>query len=625
MSHPVSHPHSSRPSCAANRGVWRAFATLSLAVIVFLSGALPAWAQMAAASNPPQGVTIDRIETLAGADYKFTLQQILDGQAGSFKAQQSLELKDPSWSKSFWAKIYLRPVDLPGQAAALGSVLEISKPYIGDIALFSPEVTQAGGQWSVQLRGLRYPPSEAAIRSQNLMFNLPSQSILADRPEAMRFVMLRVQHQLPLSFSVEALPITDALSQSYVASWLLGMALGAIALVCAMMAYLAWLHRDSAYAWYAAYTGSAWLFCTSITGFSHAVMWPIGGDWPVSAIVLWALLAMASKLQFCRMVFLRPDQDVWLRRMSLILGILSILVGIGYILQDGYWTEFTLACFVLIGVCLSLILIIGLWGGFQNKALSKIWLFVFVPVIATIAYRLIEAVGWVQNHSVAFSSGIYILCLEVIVMGIAILWLASNRQGIKDRLLTLASTDPLTGFLDGKNFAKDLQRAWKKAEEAGTDVSLVYVSLRQDKPTERLLKRSVRILRTVTNEDDYLARLDERTLALLLPDLGRGDDLSAMLSRIVALGLIPDNADRTHPLLRLRIAAASRRQHDVGPIQLDADLRAFLASDSGWEKKSIRYLPQRASASRPRFTNTDAIDSVWDKALAAGDGPNQRT
>ncbi len=597
--------------------MWLAFATLSLAVIVFLAGALPAWAQTPAASNPPQGVTIDRIETLAGADSKFTLQQILDGQAGSFKAQQSLELKDPSWSKSFWAKIYLRPVDLAGQAAALGSVLEISKPYIGDIALFSPELTQAGEQWSVQLRGLRYPPSEAAIRSQNLMFNLPSQSTLADRPEALRFVMLRVQHQLPLSFAVEALPITDALSQSYVSSWLLGMALGAIALVCAMMAYLAWLHRDSAYAWYAAYAGSAWLFCTSITGFSHAVMWPVGGDWPVSAIVLWALLAVASKLQFCRQVFLRPDQDVWLRRMSLILGILSILVGLGYILQDGYWTEFTLACFVLIGICLSLILVIGVWGGFQNKALSKIWLVVFVPVIATIAYRLIEAVGWVQSHSVAFSTGIYVVCLEVIVMGIAILWFARNRQGVKERQKALESTDPLTGFVNAAAFKQILAQAWSDAEKTGRDASVAYIQLQEKNPGKRMLKRSVRILRTVCHEDDTVARLDDRTMAILFPGIGAGEELSNRLSRVIALGLITDPGDKGN-ILQFRIAATSRMRFGLSHGPVDASLQKLLAESSGWGSKPIRVVDRSKPTRQAMAAAQDSaeIDALWDKALA---------
>ncbi len=609
-------PH--RINCGLSSRVASALANIAhlcLAIVIGSLGCVTAWAQTPAAISPTWAVAIDRIEILAGVDSKLTLEQVHEGQGGAFKAQQSLELEDPSWSKSLWAKVYLRPVAVSGQAAALGSVLEISKPYVADIALFSPRLADAGWQWSAQQRGLRHPVSEGAIRSQYLLFHLPSASVLADQPEAMRFVLLRVQHRLPLSFAVEALPVTEALSRSYLRIWLLGMALGAIALVCVITAALAWLHRDSAYAWYAAYAGSAWLLCTSLTGFSHHIMWPVGGDWPLSAIPLWGLLAMVSKLQFCRKVFLRPDQDAWLHWSSLILGIVSVLVGLGYILQNGYWTAFTLACFALIAACLLLSVIIGVWGGIQNKALSKIWLVVFTPVIATLSYRLLEAVGWVQAHGFAFSTGIYILCLEVIVMGIAILWFARNRQGTKDRLLTLASTDPLTGFLDGKNFAKDLRQAWDEAKQTGTDVSLVYVSLQEKKPSDRLLKRSVRILRTVTNEDDYLARLDERTLALLLPGFGLGDDLNAILSRVVALGLIPDPADRKHPTVQMRIAAVSRRHYEMNPSQLDADLRAFLAYDQGWERKSIRFLPRRSSNSRPSFVNTDAMEEVWNQAL----------
>lgn len=598
---------------------------LGLAIVIGSLWCMSAWAQTPAASSPTWAVAIDRIETLAGVDSKLTLEQVLEGQGGAFKAQQSLELEDPSWSKSFWAKVYLHPVAVSGQAAALGSVLEISKPYVADIALFSPRLADARWQWSAQQRGLRHPVNEGDIRSQDLLFHLPSASVLADQPEALRFVLLRVQHKLPSSFAVEVLPVTDALSQSYLRIWLLGMALGAIALVCVMTAALAWLHRDSAYAWYAAYAGSGWLFCVSITGFAHSVMWPVGGDWPVSAIPIWGLLATASKLQFCRKVFLRPDQDAWLHWSSLILGIVSVLVSLGYILQNGYWTAFTLALFALIVACVLLSLTIGAWGGIRNRALSKIWLVIFAPVILTIGYRLLEAVGLIKAHSVAFSSGIYILCLEAIIMGIAILWFARNRQGAKDRLLTLASTDPLTGFLDGKSFAKDLQQAWDDAKQMRADVSLVYVSLQENSPDERLLKRSVRILRTVTNEDDYLARLDERTLALLLPGFGLGDDLNAILSRIVALGLIPDGADHKNPTVQMRIAAVSRRHYQMNSSELDGKLRAFLDSDQGWEKKSIRFLPRRTSA---RFVNTDALENLWYEAVNAEkrdiEGPSKK-
>ncbi len=609
-------PH--RIHCGRSSRVASALANIAhlcLAIVIGALGCMAAWAQTPAASSSTWAVAIDRIETLAGVDSKLTLQQVLDGQGGAFKAQQSLALEDPSWSNSLWAKIYLRPVAVSGQAAALGNVLEISKPFLGDIALLSPVLTQAGWQWQTQQRGLLHPPFEGAIRSPSLLFNLPSASILADQPEAMRFVMLRVPHRVPQSFAVNALPVTEALSQSYLRTWLLGMVLGAIALVCAMTAALAWLHRDSTYAWYAAYAGCAWLSCTSITGFSHFVLWPVGGDWPLSAITLWALLAMASKLQFCRQVFLRPDQDVWLHRMALSLGILSALVALGYILQDGYWTEFTLACLVLLGACLALILIIGVWGCIQNKALSKVWLVVFAPVIITLTYRLLEAIGWTQGQSITLWAGIYVQCLEVIVMGIAMLWFARNRQGAKVRLLTLASTDPLTGFLNGKSFKTDLRQAWDEAKQKGTDVSLVYMSLQEKKPSERLLKRSVRILRTVTNEDDYLARLDGRTLALLLPGLGLGEDLNAILSRIVALGLIPDSSDRKAPTVPMRIAVVSRSYYEKNPSQLDADMRAFLASDQGWEKKTIRFLPRRSSASSPDFVNTDAMEDVWYQAL----------
>ena len=460
---------------AANLRVHRLWACLCITLVALLTCTLTAWAQTPAPISANKLLVIDRLEAIAGVDSSLTLSQVLGGQAGAFQPQRSTTLEDPAWSKSLWVKVYLRPASTSNEGAIASNVLELHK-RLNDVSLYTPVLSPKGWQWQAQHAGMRHPPKEDALHSPFPLFVLPSASEMADRPEAMQFLLLHIEHHLPVTLTVSARPITQVLLQTNASSWLMGLALGAIALVCIMTGALAWLHRDSVYASYAAYASAAWLFCASYSGLADQYLWPVGGEWPLTAIPFWLLVAMLCKLQFCRLVFLPPDKHSTLHWACNLLGGIGAMVGIGYIVQEGYWTWFALACFALISVSLVLIVFIGALGALQNKALSKAWLIAFVPVATLILYRVFESVGWVNSTSLAATVGIYAVCLEVIVMGVAILWFARNRQGVKERLTALASTDPLTGFSDAQSFSRDLAQVWDSAKQSGADASLVYMS-----------------------------------------------------------------------------------------------------------------------------------------------------
>jgi hypothetical protein len=613
--------HAARPTRAAYLGTRQALIQRGLALFLLFACAWAAWAQESAPHHPKWALEIDRIETIAAVSVEVTLQQVLDGQAGSFKAQTSGYLKDPTWAKALWVRVYLRPTALPMKAADLGNALELSKPYIDDVSLYTPQLTSTGWRWHRQDTGLRYAAREGAIISHLPFLSLPTAAELADQPAHLRFVMLRVQHRLPLSVSVSVKPIGQMLAQSYVSTAMLAMTLGIIALVCLMTAALAWLHRDPAYAWYALYAGAAWFFCASFLGFSHQVIWPVGGEWPITSILFSLLLAMAAKLQFCRWVFLAPDQQLWLKRASVVVGGICVLVCAGFALQEGHWTAWALASIVLICACVVLILVVGAWGVLHNREVSRIWLLAFAPVALTVIYRLLEAVGWANEQWVSFNTGVYALGLEVTVMGVAILWFARNRQSVKERRLALDSTDPMTGFSDAKGFHNDLLQVWQDAKLTQTEVSVAYVALLDTVRNERTMRRIVRILRTVAQEGDSVARLDDGTMALLLVNQGVGEGLSDRLSRIVALGLMPDHSDKATPILRFRIGATSSTHYTSDISGLGADLRRFMTDHERWQGKTIRFLTMRRLHANPSFESSDSFEQFWDQAVDAAAAP----
>jgi hypothetical protein len=116
-----------------------------------------------------------------------------------------------------------------------------------------------------------------------------------------------------------------------------------------------------------------------------------------------------------------------------------------------------------------------------------------------------------------------------------------------------------------------------------------------------------------------VARLDGQLMAILMPHVQMGDELSQRLSRIVALGLMPDRSDPHASILQFRIAATTRSHYAKPLSALDADLRALLADPSGWGSKPIRFIARQARVSEAvkamRLEDSE-LEDIWDKAFA---------
>jgi hypothetical protein len=105
----------------------------------------------------------------------------------------------------------------------------------------------------------------------------------------------------------------------------------------------------------------------------------------------------------------------------------------------------------------------------------------------------------------------------------------------------------------------------------------------------------------------------------LMPHVRMGDDLSQRLSRIVALGLMPNRSDPLASILQFKIVAATRRRYAPPLSQLDSDLRALLADADGWGSKPIRYVGSKASrsdAAKIMALEESKFEDLWDKAFA---------
>ncbi len=592
--------------------LWRWFAGIALG---FSSIAL-AQAQAISYANPAVALEIAKIEVLSNVDSGLSLQQILDGQAGPFQAQATQQLKDLTYERSIWAKIHLR-ASANAQPESM-TILELKKPFLDSAVLYSPVLTAQGWSWQVQRAGVRYPSDQTTLPGQLPRFVLPAAASLQERPEGLRMVILHIPHRVRALIDLRLLSGTQALAETRRDSLGMGFALGAITLVGLLMCLLAWLYKSQLYLWYGAYTLAAGLFAAANAGLGQNLLWPIEGDWPATAFLVTVLVSMACQLQFSRLIFLTSGRNRWASQLSKVLGAACVLLSLVFIaMRSSHWIELYFASIALIALTLLHVLVIVILGWRQRAAFAAVWLLIYLPLFLALIYSFLNAAAMVKTHSFMFNMPIYAYAFEVIAMGIAIMWFTRDRQAQIERQKALDSTDPLTGFSNADSFQQALMQAWQDAKHTGSEVSVVYVSLLGVPPTERTLRRVVRILRTVSQEGDTVARLDDGTMALMLPGIDLGEDLSARLSRIVALGLIPDSTDRTHPTLRFRISATSSRHYTASLSGLGSDLRRFMADSERWVGKPIRFLTMRAAFGHRAVLDGDTVAEFWDQALEA--------
>ncbi|NJS35450.1 MAG: GGDEF domain-containing protein [Brachymonas sp.] len=216
---------------------------------------------------------------------------------------------------------------------------------------------------------------------------------------------------------------------------------------------------------------------------------------------------------------------------------------------------------------MSLSMAVVLWwvvlAAKQSNRLAIVWIVAYVPLFLTIFWGLLEGLGLLAKYGLNYQLPIFATGIQVVSLGLALQWFARERHADMERLKALASTDPLTGFATVASFAQRLRTSWADVQTK-QDLAVVYIELqsniRDNKHLEHMLRRSVRVLRAATRSQDTVARLDGRLLALLMPGLHMGEDLSQRLSRIVALGSCREHCRK------FGIAAVSYRLHHAPPL-----------------------------------------------------------
>jgi diguanylate cyclase (GGDEF)-like protein len=107
--------------------------------------------------------------------------------------------------------------------------------------------------------------------------------------------------------------------------------------------------------------------------------------------------------------------------------------------------------------------------------------------------------------------------------------LSRSFGGMRNRLIELIGTDPLTGCLNRRAFEMRLSREWRQAKRRGSTLAVLAIDCDKFKPIndthghamgDLVLQELAEIMRATGRETDAIARLGGDEFVILLPDTG---------------------------------------------------------------------------------------------------------
>jgi GGDEF domain-containing protein len=596
------------------------------------------WADTAVKHPAQAPWRIVALEYMLDPTQSTSIESVSMGLAGVFQPVKDNLLINDTWISRTWLRIRLQanPVapssntDLVHVGPSLDErmlVLSLDKPFLDDIRLYTPQASeqQDSKQWNVQMGGdqLARKDWHSVLEGSLPHFILPTASEMEDyankTKQSTMTLYMRIDGMVPLQARLHWGSLKAAQARESTLFVLYGLTFGAMLFVVLSTGVIGWLQRDVLYGLYSGYALMALFAALSHSGLAHKYLWPVAGLWPGVAVMFFLMLAISCLNYFCAVMLMRVRPNLFAMNMAHVLAVLGLLLAAVFMTSSKQW-ELRYNLFIAYVVLIAAFCSACAWRvAQQGQVLGKVWLLAFVPLVTTVLLAILEAIGWVQEVPYAHTLAIFASAIEVIALGFALQWLARVHHGASVQARTLASTDPLTGFLSPGVFTEHLVASWDESKKTGRELAVVYVRVLRSpagaKPNDAMLQRSVRIVRAATRSQDIVGRLDGNHLAILMPGIGLSDELTQRLSRIVALGLMPDTSDPQAMQLYFLIVATTRQAFSARLRQLDAALREELNEQmSRHSKRAIHLIDRRAHSKQSQQTD-DALDDLWEKAL----------
>ncbi len=547
-----------------------------------------------------------------------TAQQVAAKPASSFTAFDPSTIYATGLQKNVWLRVR---VTSEQELCADAWLVGISKPFADTVVLHTKA---SDGAWSEQAAGDRLAHNSWPLRSLTPQFFVPAQ------PKGSQDLYLEVRNRTPLRFDVRLLSAPAATIKAQNNFFLIGLSIGLMLLTVIASCVLTAANRNTVYLWYGIYVVTHILVCLAYSGVAAYALWPEATQWPEMSITVLFMLGHVIQLQFCRAMFLTAATPVWFRRTvlgAIGLGFLSIALNLYAVANFGSATVFTLH--VLVFSSLTFVIIVRQFST-KNSA-SWLYLLASLPLTVIGWFAVIENAGWLALTWLPYNAPIYAFAIEMPILFSAVYLHAKLEHATKVRKSTLASTNPLTGFVNSDLHMETFELALDQSRDTGRDLVVAYVQVQHQLDQlgvagalerEHSVDRAVRLLRTVVREQDLVTHVDTDLFAILMPDMSLGEELTNRLARLVALAVMTDHDAARHIPMRFRIAASSARSYSGSTAKLHASLQRKLA-ESDWGHRAIRYVRnkgQRTSSSKPEET----LSQFWQRAAQDESYPTTR-
>jgi GGDEF domain-containing protein len=551
--------------------------------LVAAPGAAPliVLSQLNAASAAP-------LMAYAGVPVAMTIEQVAARSSQTFspfdpQLAHSIDLQHSLW-------LHFRVAVEPGTVQT-GWMFELAKPLLNSVEFY---FRNTQGVWQVQTSGISVPHAQWPQHGLYPQFQLP---LLAAGEHDF---FIKIEHHMPVRFAARLWP-NDAANQTMQSEFLLiGLMLGLMALMAVITGMFSIAYQDSTYGWYALYVTLGIATCASFVGLANYLVSSQSMPWPEALPPLFLMASFALQLQFCRAMFVPPASSSWIHEgVSALLVLSGVAMGMLWWMRDLRLRE---TVFVLQStLCIAAMFAIAVRALRYRKRVAWLWLAAYVPLILVVTLTVLENFGWAALPWLPYKASLYALMFEMLVLLVALHLHAKTTHSHDVRSATLASTDPLTGFVPAHLYPDMLAQLWRKALRSKGDLSVAYVRASTHQPErtgggsvdkKRSTLRTVRMLRTIAHIDDTIARVDDDLFAILMPGVSRSDALTAKLSRLVALGIMEDTDDRRAIPIQFKVLASSLRSFTGSPDLLHSTMQVAMKMPSTWAQRSIRFLPE---------------------------------
>ena len=530
----------------------------------------------------------ESLSMLQDAAAALTVDQVAALPAQSFARFDAKKTYPLNATNALW--LHFR-VNGPAPTATSGWMFDLPKPFVDRVEFY---YRNAAGGWDKQQAGDTFAQSRWTVRGLHPRFNLPTLNV------GQNDFYVKISQRIPLRFNVTLKPNEVGNFQHQNAVLTQGVLLGLMVFVSVFAAVLSLVYRNTTYGWYAAYVLLLSLGIASYTGVASYWLWPTSSSLVGVSHVLFLLLALAAQLQFCRALFLNSASAFSIRVVVFSVSIMMVITAVGLALAMSYQVEPQVPVILFsVGTGLLLIIAIVVKAAFERIGIARLWLVAYAPVTVALAFTLIEELGvaplpWLPDNAIELAAA-----FEVLTLLIALHLHIKSNHAFDVRRATLGELDPLTGFLAPLYFPDTLAQLWSDARHTRQDIVVAYIRAdvnQRDVPTgsilstDEVVRRCVRMLRIVTRPDDTVARISGNLFAILMPRMSTGPHLEARLSRLVALGVMPDNDPQIVLPVNFRIAVTTFRSYPGTSAMLHEALIKKLDSSTSNSSKKIEFV-----------------------------------